>query len=203
MWVFKPNSGGQVLKTRFWKFGKITLFSTVWIIDINRLVCLDSSPKKCTKLLQFIGKSKGFPCAGEASTRKLFWEANHHQMNAGGDWSWRRREVWFATLFLHLCFLDDKRGWVGFGSQVCGYYVPILFLTPREDSKPFVVLQLVWDREYHLHTRRHHTHNKFDHEGRGGLVICDILLSHLGYKLTDEGFSGVQCSQTSIPYRCT
>ena len=135
MWVFKPNSGGQVLKNR----RKIALFPTLWIIHINRLVCLDSSPKKWTKVLQLIGRPIRCPCAKEAltkATRKLFWAANHYQMNAGGDWSWRCDEVWFATLFLHLCFLDDKRGvgWLWFTGLWILY--SNLFLTLREDSKP-------------------------------------------------------------------
>lgn len=79
-------------------------------------------------------------------------------------------------------------GWQkGGGLALVHRFVDIMFQFVSHTWGRFkTTLQLGWDREYHLHTLRHHTYNKFDHEGRGGLVICDILLSHLGYKLTKK-----------------
>jgi len=221
----------QTQAARFWKIGEklpcSQLFESSTSIGSFAWIAAQRNGPNCSN---FLANQKVFLVLGkngEALTRRLFWEGNDHPMNAGGDRSWRCGEVWFATLFLHLCFLDDKRGvgWLWFTGLWILLYVQF-FLTLREDSKPFVVLQLGWDREYHLHTLRHHTYNKFDHEGRRGLVICDILMSHLGYKLTKKRWNcecaaycqtvwchyclmkdfrvyGVQSSQISIPYRYT
>ena len=128
-------------------------------------------------------------------SRDLAW--SHEAMT--GDW--RFRQLWFATLFLHLCFLDDKGGWLvgwllswfwficlwicsNFYSHTWGGFETIRRFSTGLKPPPNTMLQ--FDVIGYPHTQKHHTcKGGLDQESRGGwwfTTICWATFARKWYK---------------------
>ena len=122
----------QTQAARFWKIGEKLPCSQLFesSTSIGSFAWI-AAPKKWTKLLQLFGKPKGFPCAGEkwGSINTLVVLGSESLSNECRRWLKLkvRRSLICHPISSPLFFWMTKGGWVGFGSQVCGYYVPICF----------------------------------------------------------------------------